>query len=244
MGLTVGGRSHHDGKVPARPNTADDAQVVKATEERPEALTVKKTKTDLDGIWRGKGVVEIDFESGSPNINLCGDVAKLLDGVSEIAAPGVPGPLCVFGEKAFSVVAGKVGKQQAAVVAATRLGSGRVVAFGHTGYLRKQSLEIADTGRLMLNAARWVSEGSKRNDLRVGVRKNKGLVEFLRGHGVKAEPLNGRDWLTKLCPKEQRPGRVPSRPRRESRAAERPRLAHEAVSERTKAWSSSFAATA
>ena len=59
------------------------------------------------------------------------DVAKLLDGVAEIAAPGVPGPLCVFGAKAFPVVAGKIGEQQAAVVAASRLVTGRIVAFGH-----------------------------------------------------------------------------------------------------------------
>ena len=35
----------------------------------------------------------------------------LIEGVSEIGAPGVPGPLCVFGRDAFPVVAGKAGER-------------------------------------------------------------------------------------------------------------------------------------
>jgi hypothetical protein len=41
------------------------------------------------------------------------------------------------------------------VVAAGRLGAGRVVAFGHTGCLDEQSLWEADTGRLIANAL-WI----------------------------------------------------------------------------------------
>ena len=37
------------------------------------------------------------------------DVEVLLDGVTKIAAPGVPGPLCVFGDGAFAVVTGGAG---------------------------------------------------------------------------------------------------------------------------------------
>ena len=55
----------------------------------------------------------------------------------EIAAPGVPGPICVYGKDAWVVAVGGDGKLAAAVVAAGRLGKGRVVAFGHGGYLQK-----------------------------------------------------------------------------------------------------------
>ena len=96
------------------------------------------------------------------------------------------------------VVAGKIGEQQAAVVAASRLGAGRIVAFGHDGFTGKQALQTADTGRLMLNAVAWASQGSKHDELSVGVRKNKELLQFLRDNGVKAEPLDGRDWVSKL----------------------------------------------
>ncbi len=68
----------------------------------------------------------------------------------------MPGPLCVFGDKAMPVVAGKSGENlREAVVAATRLGAGRAVAFGHDGYFDAATLAVADTGRFMLNAVRW-----------------------------------------------------------------------------------------
>ena len=86
------------------------------------------------------------------------DQAALRQGVTEIAAPGLPGPVAVFGPHALAVVVGRSGKGLAApVVAASRLGQGRVVAFGHPGYLDKDALETADTGVLILNAVRWLA---------------------------------------------------------------------------------------
>ena len=59
------------------------------------------------------------------------DEAALLAGVAQIAAPGVPGPLCVFGDKAVVVVVGGAGKEtRAPVVAAGRMGAGRAAAQG------------------------------------------------------------------------------------------------------------------
>ena len=59
------------------------------------------------------------------------DVESLLAGVAQIAAPGVPGPLCVFGDKAVVVVVGGAGKKtRAPVVAAGRMGAGRAAAQG------------------------------------------------------------------------------------------------------------------
>ena len=128
------------------------------------------------------------------------DLAFLLDGVTEIAAPGVPGPLCVFGDRAFPVVAGGDKKLREPVVAAARMGRGRIVTFGHDGYLGSGTLASADTGRLMLNAVRWVaaSDATQNPAPRVAVHKHRGLQEFLRNEGIKAEALDKSDWPRRL----------------------------------------------
>ncbi|MHC5009737.1 MAG: M60 family metallopeptidase [Planctomycetota bacterium] len=118
--------------------------------------------------------------------------APLLDGVATIAAPGVPGPLCAFGERAFAVVVG--GKQRLPVVAATAWGRGRVVAFGHTGYFGASTLETAETGRLVWNAARWAAGVRRRKSFRVGVVGQPGLVAFLREKELEVEVLSGAAW--------------------------------------------------
>src|SRR5688572_2223150 len=74
------------------------------------------------------------------------DRAALLQGVSEIGAPGAPGGVCAFGPQAFAVVAGKDGKKALLpVVAGTRWEKGRIVAFGHNGYLT-----ATDSGSIQL----------------------------------------------------------------------------------------------
>jgi len=96
------------------------------------------------------------------------DGHALLEGVAEVDAPGLPGNLCVYGPGAFPVAVGGSGAGRAAVVAASRWESGRVVAFGHDGYLHRRALETADTGRLMTNVLRWAS-ASGRESPRIGV---------------------------------------------------------------------------
>jgi len=83
-----------------------------------------------------------------------------LDGVSRIAAPGVPGPLAVVGPKAFPVVAVPGDGHRHPVVAAARYGKGRVVAFGHSGYLGAGAVTRHDTLRLLGNAIRWAGGGA------------------------------------------------------------------------------------
>jgi len=118
----------------------------------------------------------------------------LLDGVREIAAPGVPGPLCVFGEKAVPVVVGQSGSNlQEPVVAVGFMGKGRVVAFGHTGYLDAQTLEIADTERLLVNAIRWAAQKANPS---VALRRNREVAKVLGAKGLKAVSLDGEDWLS------------------------------------------------
>ena len=123
-------------------------------------------------------------------------VQPLLEGVRQIAAPGVPGPLGVFAGKAFPVVAGKSGEHLAVVVAAAAWKSGRVVAFGHNGYFNGKTLALADTGRLMLNAVRWAGKNTPAHPerLHVAVWRQNGLLAFLKQQGIHAEALEPGDW--------------------------------------------------
>lgn len=126
------------------------------------------------------------------------DEAALLAGVSQIAAPGVPGPLCVFGGKAVVVAAGGAGKEsREPVVAAGRMGSGRVVAFGHNGYFDAGGLAVGDTGRLMTNAVRWAA-GPAKTAPRVAVYKQKALAAFLGKQGLAVTAVEGEGWQDKL----------------------------------------------
>ncbi|NDE99992.1 MAG: hypothetical protein EB034_17215, partial [Verrucomicrobia bacterium] len=117
------------------------------------------------------------------------ELAALTNGVKEIAAPGAPGNICVFGPTAFAVVAGKEGKTaQTALVAATHAGKGRVVAFGHTSYLDADLLTQLDTGKFMDNAIAWAGNAPRPT---LVVPKSKSLADALakRGFTVAATPL-------------------------------------------------------
>ena len=125
------------------------------------------------------------------------DLAVLLRGVKNIDAPGLPGPICVFGPQAFAVVAGKgSGNSQVAVVAATRFGRGRVVAFGHDGYLSPGSLAVADTGRLLANAIAWLQPSETKPLVRVS--RGSSLADYLQNQGY--HTVEGQ--LDELAPQE------------------------------------------
>ena len=81
------------------------------------------------------------------------DRAHLLEGVAHVSQVGVPGPLCLVSESAFVVVPAETAKDVfEPIVGAARFGKGRVVAFGHAGYLDADGAGKADNGRLLLNA--------------------------------------------------------------------------------------------
>jgi hypothetical protein len=126
-------------------------------------------------------------------------VRQILDGVKTIDAPGAPGPLAVFGGAAPLVV-GRASQQTVSpVVAAARWGAGRVVAFGHNGYLGEKSLATADTGRLLLNALRWAAGADASVTPRVGVWKKAEVAAFLRGRGWQAELIDGSTLPARLA---------------------------------------------
>lgn len=137
------------------------------------------------GLWPG--------EAGAQTA----DQAILRQGVTEIAAPGVPGPVAVFGPQAFAVIVGRSGKSLAApVVAASRLGQGKIVAFGHPSYLDADALGTADTGVLVQNAVRWLARQGQ--TLRVGVRQRPDLAAYLRAQGIAVDTLDGSHWTDKI----------------------------------------------
>ena len=113
------------------------------------------------------------------------DLDALLNGVAEIGAPGVPGPLCVYGSEAFPVIGGGIGGVRAPVVAAGRWEAGRIVALGHDGYFARATLESLDTGRLIANALHWAA-GEGPAGPRIGVVGEAGLHAWLKdtGHDV------------------------------------------------------------
>jgi hypothetical protein len=134
--------------------------------------------------------------AGTPPEHLV-DQQALLSGVTQIAAPGLPGPVAVFGPDAFPLVVGKTGDHtEAPVAAASRLGTGRVVALGHPGYLDSEALGAADTGTLVLNAVHWLSASGR--PVRIGVRQRPGLSAFLRAHGMIVDVLDGPGWPLRL----------------------------------------------
>ena len=120
------------------------------------------------------------------------DVAFLVNRVTAIAAPGVPGPLSVFGEGAFPViVVTSDGETREPVVAAAKVGRGRVVAFGHPGYLSAGAFDTGDTGRLVANGLRWAANTPKAAaaQLRVGTFRLDGAAQWLRDHNVHVDEL-------------------------------------------------------
>jgi len=124
------------------------------------------------------------------------DLKALLDGVTEVAAPGWPGMLCVFGDDAFTVIAGSAnGPVRQSAVAASRLDKGRIVAFGHSSFFLEGELAVGQTSRLMLNAIRWLAGKDKP---RVGVQSPPDMIRFLKRNGITAAAVAGPDWTKKL----------------------------------------------
>jgi len=129
--------------------------------------------------------------------------AALIDGVAEIAAPGVPGGIVAIGDGAFPVIAGRSGQTPVVTVAAAehrqRGRGGRMVAFSHGGYGDAGTLAQADTETFMRNSVRW-SAGDRRarrdRPVRVGLLRAEGVRSAL-GSGFELTTLGG-DWLEAL----------------------------------------------
>ncbi|MBX3096651.1 MAG: hypothetical protein KF812_07300, partial [Fimbriimonadaceae bacterium] len=109
------------------------------------------------------------------------DLAVLTQGVTRIASPGTPGPIAAFGRDAFVVVDAKANQGRLPVVAAARFGRGKIIAFGHGGYL--SAPEQGDTRRLLANAVRWTGG----REAKVFAPGNQGFATALSGYGIECE---------------------------------------------------------
>jgi hypothetical protein len=122
------------------------------------------------------------------------DRAALLAGMKRLPVTGAPGGVSVIGPNAFAVIVGGEGKSLSPVVAATTWENGRIVAFGHNGYLGLTSDE--DAARLLLNAVRWAGRGDR---VKVGVRISNALAEHLAAAGLDMVRLEDVDWRTRIA---------------------------------------------
>lgn len=123
------------------------------------------------------------------------DLSVLLDGVSAIDKPGAPGPLVVWGDNAFPILAGQSGDAMEPLVAAAQWGAGRVVVFGHNGYLKSTG---NDTARLRRNAIAWCAGEKAARKPSVALWKSaNGLEAELNAAGFRAETLEELARLSK-----------------------------------------------
>lgn len=133
--------------------------------------------------------VSNDFEKNMTSIR-----KEMTEGVTRIASPGNPGPLLLFDEQSYPVVAVEAdnGTQQT-IVAAGFWEKGRVVAFGHDGYFAGEALAIGESKVFLTNSVNWAA-GNK-PQINVGTLASQALLDHLnRNPNMKARPLTADDW--------------------------------------------------
>jgi len=86
-----------------------------------------------------------------------GDAGRILAGVEALPASGTPGPVAVFGERAFALVLAAAEGGEAPLAAAARVGQGRVIVLGHSGYA--QRVREPGMARFLRNAVEWLGNG-------------------------------------------------------------------------------------
>lgn len=121
---------------------------------------------------------------------VCGaesDLAILTRGVDSIAKTGAPGPIVSFGENSFPVALGAYdNKTSESLVSASRVGAGKVVAFGHPDYVKAAAITSSPgTERFMSNAIEWTT-GSADKDAKIAVWRDEALANYLKGKGYDA----------------------------------------------------------
>lgn len=126
------------------------------------------------------------------------DAATLLEGVDAIPRVGTVGQVALWGEQAFAVVLGNDGRAKVPIVGAGAYERGRVIAWAHD-YGTAAAAEKLSTGRLIVNACRWASEGRRSPDgapapVRVAV-LDSDLDSYLKTRGLDAAKVAGGDQL-------------------------------------------------
>ncbi|HEY1082552.1 MAG TPA: hypothetical protein VGE29_09840, partial [Prosthecobacter sp.] len=86
---------------------------------------------------------------------------KLLAEVSSVPKTGAPGPVAIWGNMAFPLLAAADGREanELAVAAAAGYGKGRIILFGHNSYL--DGAAGGDHAKLLQNCIRWAGNREK-----------------------------------------------------------------------------------
>ena len=138
------------------------------------------------------------------------DQAALHDGVKTVNAQGGVGKLTVFGPQAFPVIAIEEANIKTSgndaipgtfcILAAGRLGAGRVAAYSHDCWLLGDVASQADHPRLLENMLRWLAARSEtdKSAPRVGVRCPGEIAKLIEQRGFPVERLTGVDWPSRL----------------------------------------------
>lgn len=119
----------------------------------------------------------------------------LIQNVKGLAVTGAPGPLSVFGKDATPILCGGKAGNEAALVAAAKAGKGRIVAFGHNGYFGSDTLDTADTSRLMINAITWAANTDVKEIQSIQIATLQGdgngasLAKYLSGKGFRGTEI-------------------------------------------------------
>ncbi len=126
--------------------------------------------------------------STAPGQSPSADWESLTEGVEAIGQAGIPGPLLVFGEKAFPVIAAPTRAGGAeALAAAARFEKGRVVAFGHGGYLNPK---VKGMKGFLPQILGWLApRGQGEAPPRVAVRRLRQLADRVAALGYSVEAL-------------------------------------------------------
>ncbi len=120
------------------------------------------------------------------------DIAYLQNGVLEIAPTYESSSLVVFGEQAFPVVSGRSrwGVMEP-VIAAGRMGNGRMVVMGNTDAMEHDGLQVGDTARMLANTLRWIC--GERKAPKIGIHKIPGLASRVKSLGFDAREIELSD---------------------------------------------------
>lgn len=122
------------------------------------------------------------------------DRVAILKNVAQVDIEGQPGGVTAFGPNAFALVAGKDGKNaQLPIAAAARWQKGRIVVFGHDGFLKVDKKSA--NGALLPNVAQWAAGNASKP--KIGILKNEPLMEHLKAAGFDVVALDD-SWATKL----------------------------------------------
>jgi len=126
-----------------------------------------------------------------------GDLDILLEGVSELTAPGaIPGPVVAYGPDSFAILPGKYQSGRAPMIAGARFGEGRAVIVGHGGLVTGVD-RSADNAAMVRNEVRWLS-GSKRG-ARVGLHGAGQLKDVLTTDGLQVRELKDNEVIPALA---------------------------------------------